>query len=252
MKRMQRGLIVLRIGITAAVLSAVAFSFGTAIAQEWASGGGHYSFQFSRVRMRNTSAAAVALNPSWATNASNSGYVDSTVFRRGGVTPTAYDTSTAFTAADYPIPPGVGTSSGTVDTSGVPWIVVRVRQDTLAFGFTGVSGSAISDSIRVGIEYSADGILWFPAQGTPTYRFDTVYFTSSGSGGGQMVSLIGTEPAAGAEQWTVPLRCHPGVGPNEPFNVGRSMCMCGEFMRIIISGRITGQYALEVGSWKRD
>ena len=175
-------------------------------------------------------------------------FLDSLVFRRGVTTATVYDTSIGMSSSSFPFPPGLGTAAiAGIDTIGTPWIAIRVGQDTTSFGFTATSGM---DSVRVGVEYSYDGANWYPAAGTPTRRFDTVFFTS-GASGTQAVSLIGVEGVPGQDAATVTFGCHQGtIALIEPWNVGRALCWANARLRFLIGGDYTGQFKVEVGHWQ--
>jgi hypothetical protein len=244
------------------LLLAAALTFGAlpAPAQELTGannvGSGSY-LKWSPLYMRNTTAAAlIARNPNWAVgipgNPGSVAYTDSVVFRRGATTATVYDTSAAYPISSWPFPPNFGTtlSNALVDTSSVPWIVVRVRQDSTTFGSSTTPTSSL-DSVRVAVEYSYDGISWNSCAGTPTYRFDVVFLTS-GQDGVQNPTLIGVEAATAVEDAAaVILKCHPSqAGASGTVIVNRTLCMQGGFARFIIGGDYTGQYAVEVASWQ--
>lgn len=209
-------------------------------------------FEWKRLTMRNTTAAnATALNRNWAAREGvTAGFTDSTVFRRGVTTRTVYDTTLAYPVSAWPFPPTLGSSlaNAVADTSSVPWLLLRVRQDSVATGpyaFTGTSGL---DSVRVAIEHSNDGINWLSCPGTPTHRFDTVFLTS-GQDGLQSPTIIGVEASPGEDEVYIPLRCHSSQATSNSWIVNRTVCFTGGWVRLIVGGAYSGQFAIELGSW---
>jgi len=208
------------------------------------------SLKWAPLYMRNTAAASTAREPNWAKGypgSSPSGFADSIVFRRGVTTATVYDTSAAYRIEGFGFPPNIGTSAqnAVIDSASTPWIVIKVKQDSTSFSFTGATGM---DSVRVGAEVSQDGINWQSCPGTPTHRFDVVYFTS-GADGLQNPSLIGVERSPGEDMAIIPFRCHPPLASSNATIVNRGLCMESGWVRFIIGLDSSGQYAPEIASW---
>lgn len=201
-----------------------------------------------RLTMRNTSAASVARNPLWTARENSSGFADSTVFRRGATTATAYDTTIGYDTSDFPLPPHIGPASAAPgDTSGL-WLILRVSQDSVATGpyvFTGTSGL---DSVRIAAEYSYDGTNWFSCSGTPTRRFDVVYMTS-GQDGLQNVTLIGVENSPGEDAALVSLCAVPSLVSSNSFTINRTLAFAGTYVRFIIGEDASGQFKVEALTW---
>lgn len=205
---------------------------------------------FTTLRMRNTAASATARDPNWATiGNSPSGFVDSVVFRRGATTATVYDTSVAFEANDYTLPPNMATMNAAVGDTVLPWIFLRVRQDSVRTSNDPLlfTGSSSLDSVRFAVEHSPDGgRTWFSCPGTPTYRFDAVYMTS-GQDGLQSPTLIGVESSPGEDVAIVPIKASSPNG--NAYIVNRNLPYVNEKLRLIIGMDATGQFQLEVGHW---
>jgi len=202
--------------------------------------------------MRGTSASTVAQNRVWSaggfTGGQTQGFVDSIAFRKIG-TLTAYDTSAAFPREHFHYPPQIGAAMGAaVQDSIFPWIVVRVRQDTLSYSWTGATGL---DSVRVAIEYSYDGVDWFSCSGTNTYRHDTVFLTT-GADGLQSPTLIGVEGTPGEDAVVIPFQCRLSQFKANSFITNVSACVAGNFLRFIVGGDGIGQFKAEYASWKEE
>lgn len=209
-------------------------------------------FSWNPLLMRNTSAAASAQQLNWTTKGScqscaPSGFVDSTVFRRGATTATLYDTTRAIRLQDVPWAPNFGNvpMAALTDSSALPWLFMRVRQDTTAYSF---AGSSTLDSVRVAAEVSLDGITWFSCQGTNTQRFDVIYMTS-GQDGLQSPTLIGVEASPGEDMAQFVFKCHPSTTVDNTRITNRSLCMYNGYVRFIIGMDATGQFAVDIGTW---
>lgn len=207
---------------------------------------------FTVLKMRNTAASTVARDPNWATvGQSPTGFADSSVFRRAG-TRTSYDTSAAFFAQDYPLPPNLASLTTAFSDTLLPWIMIRVEQDSVRASVDPLlfSGTTSLDSIRVAIEHSPDGgRTWFTCSGTPTYRFDTVFMTS-GQDGTQSPTLIGVESIGPEDSATIPIQA---LRPTtNAYIVNKNVPYIGEPLRIIVgAGAATGQLKLEIGHWQK-
>lgn len=224
---------------------------------------GAWHLEWKVMYMRNTNAptGTVVRNPNWAAFApglTGIGYLDSTVFRRAATTRTVYDTSAAYRTDEFPLPPGFGSTLGNavVDTSSIPWIALKVHQDSLSYA-TVVNGTVTPpvmttalDSIRVAAEYSYDGINWFSCTGTNTRRFDTVFMTS-GADGLQSPTIFGVEASPGEDAAYITLSCHPSQFSSNAFILNRTLCMVGGYVRFIFGGAAIGQFAVDVGTWNR-
>jgi len=206
--------------------------------------------QWEPLVMRSTSAASVARNAFWPSAKGSSGFADSIVFRRGVDTRTVYDTTMGYHASYFRFPPTFGQvlQNALVDTTTTPWLMVRVRQDTLQYGGTTITSGL--DSVRVGAQVSPDGINWTSVSGTPTQRFDTVFMTS-GQDGVQAATLIGVEDNPGADLASVKLSCHPSQAAVDDHIINRTLCLCGQYIRFIIGGGYSGQFVVEAGRWVR-
>jgi hypothetical protein len=228
---------------------APAHAQGVSAATSWQA-----EFSWEPLVMRSQAAASTVVRQQfWAAAQGTSGFADSLVFRRGATTATVYDTTMGYRTHKFGFPPnlGPGLSNALVDTSSVPWVVIRVRQDTTQYQFatgTGLTSSAL-DSVRVGAEHSYNGIVWYSCSGTNTYRFDTVFFTS-GEDGLQSPSLIGVEGVNSEDAASVVLKCHPSQAVLGAQITNRTLCFAGEYVRFIIGGDYTGQFVVEAGSWK--
>ena len=151
---------------------------------------------WQRLNFRNTSASATARNPNWAAPYLRAGFTDSVVFRKGAAGLTTYDTTAAYPIKEFAFAPAAFASQATGgDTLAVPWLILRLSQDTTSFVSTLGAVPTAMDSFRVAAQVSADGVTWFNANGTPTRAFDAVYFTSSAEDGSQAVDLAGSTSA---------------------------------------------------------
>lgn len=209
---------------------------------------------YTVLKMRNTSASSVARDPNWATPGfSPSGFADSVVFRRGVQTRTVYDTTAAFWANSYPQPPNMSDLTTAAADSILPWIIVRIEQDSVRTAtdpllFTGnsVLGGG-TDSVRIAVEHSPDGgRTWFSCSGTPTYRFDIVFMTS-GQDGLQSPTLIGVEGSPGEDSASIPIKSR--VLTSNAYINNFNLPYIGEPLRIIIGGAYSGQFKISVGHW---
>lgn len=249
-----------RIAVTLLTLLSLAIPLA-ASAQQPATQGFGSQITFRPLWMRNTSAASnIARQANWAfggeTGQPTAGaFADSTVFRRGAGTRTAYDTTVAIARANIAFPPffGPGFSATARADTLAPWFVLRIEQDTLSYSFSGTSGgNSTADSIRVAVEYSYDGISWFSMPGTPTYRFDTVFLTSGGDGL-QSPTIFGVEDVPGGDCVQIPFKCDMGVaavwgGGNYIMNL--TGCTAGTYMRFIFGSATIGQWKASIGTWQ--
>ncbi len=233
----------------AAIVALIAFP---AHAQQTSGTPRNSGFDWQTLWMRNTSAASVAQQLNWTTKGScttcsPSGFADSSVFRRGATTATVYDTSRALRLLDIPWAPNFGNvqQSALTDSSSLPWLFARVRQDTTSYSFT---GSSSLDSVRVAAEVSLDGITWFSCQGTNTQRFDTIYMTS-GQDGLQSPTLIGVEASPGEDMAQFVFKCHPSTTVDNARITNRSLCMYNGYVRLIVGMDASGQFAVDIGTW---
>ena len=239
--------------ISMLVLGACVLGAGASFAQSPTTGTQSSEWYWQRAIMRNTTAAStIARNADWTTSgpASNGAFTDSAVFRRGATTRTVYDTTAAYAVATFPYGPPIGAGyqgSAAAGDTGLVWIVAHVAQDTLSYGFAGTSGG-VTDTFRVAIEYSNDGVNWFSCGGTPTYRFDTVFLTS-GQDGLQNPTLIGVEISPGQDEAYIPIRCVPRAFNGTAAINNQTACLAGPLMRFIIGGAYSGQYKFEIGHW---
>jgi len=235
-----------------ALLFAVALSLVpiTAIAAEQPQ---QFPIDWETLVMRTTTAAsATALRP-WSAPQNVSGYADSSVFRRGAATTAAGaipETTMAYRINRWPMSPdfmyrtmtvGVG---DTVNTT--PWLVLRVRQDSVGVAFTGTTGL---DSAAVAAQYSIDGTNWFAVSGTPTRAFLAVTI-ASGQDGIQPPAVTLPERSPGLDEVHIPLRCFPGLSVDGDYILERSLCMCANYVRfLVLTLDGSGQFAFEVGHW---
>jgi hypothetical protein len=235
----------------AAIASAAVFVSSAPMAQDLA-GQREAMLSPERLIMRNTTAAsAVARNANWASPQGASGFTDSSVFRRGATTRTVYDTTIAYAVLHFALPPHVGNGqvASLADTV-LPWIVLKVGQDTTAYSFAGTSGG-VTDTIRVAIESSEDGVNWFSFAGTPTYRFDTVFLTS-GQDGLQSPTLYGVEISPGQDFVTIPIKCALAQWDGVVRVMNKTACCSGVFLRFVIGGAYSGQYKVEAYHWQKN
>ena len=208
--------------------------------------------QWEPLWIRSTTAAStVVREQNWAKGGHGqpvTGFGDSVVIRRAGAL-TAYDTSAAYRTELFAFPSNLGPSlsNALVDTSSVPWLFIRLRQDSISFGTPTLTHGL--DSIRVAAETSQDGINWFSCPGTNTRRFDTVFLTS-GQDGLQNPTLIGVEASPGEDAAFVTLSCHPSQAVTNSFILNRTLCMAGAYVRFIFGGDYNGQFVAEMGRWQ--
>lgn len=210
-------------------------------------------FTWKPLMMRNTSAASVAQQLNWAQGGggAQSGFADSSVFRRG-VSATGRDTSIAFSVKDLYFPPHLGPNGSAVAVSDTvmhtPWVSIRVRQDTTSYSW---SGATAMDSIYVAAQWSPNGINWISVNGTPTRAFETTNGTADENGITPVLVGPFGEPAAGADVATVYLGCVPALAPvNSSYILNQTLCLCEGFVRFIFVLDGTGQFAPEIGSWQ--
>lgn len=198
-----------------------------------------------QVKFRNTTAAStVALSSAWNVDA---GRTDSLVFRKAAAAPTSYDTSMSYNISRFPLPPTMGPAyiPSIADTL-FPWIVVKFAQDTTSYAF---ANNSIMDSVRVGIEFSDNNVDWFSATGTPTYRFDTVFFTS-GSDGLQSPSLIGVELLGAIDGAMIPIKARVNQTNGASAVILNSVAIGQyKYMRFLFGGDYTGQFKADLLYW---
>jgi hypothetical protein len=234
-----------------AVALAVAVFCSTPVSAQDLSGTRESRLAYETMIMRSTNAASAVALPAWNVPQGHSAFLDSSVFRRGATTRTVYDTSMAYARAHFAFPPILAPGLGlAVQDSVLPWIVVRVGQDTTSYAFAGTSGG-VTDTIRVAIEWSDDGNNWFRMPGTPTHRFDTVFMTS-GQDGLQSPTLFGVEIAPGQDRVEIPIKCRQSTYNGADFITNLTSCMAGNYLRFIIGGAYSGQYKLSIASWVKD
>ena len=233
------------------LLAIFLFDGSTALGQTASGVAPEPKWEFRPLWMRNTSAASVVREANWAKGGKGGsvvGFADSIYFRRGATTATAYDTSATYRLADFSFAPVLGntpSNAAATDTTNIPWIIIRVQQDTLQGAFSGTSGL---DTIRIAAEVSYDGVNWFSTSGTPTRLFDTVYMTS-GQDGRQSVTLIGVEATPGEDAALVSLTCHPGETTGGTRIINRGLCFTETYVRFIIGMDASGQFTALVGAW---
>jgi len=202
-----------------------------------------------QVKFRNTTAgSSVARNPVW--DGAN-GYTDSLVFRHASALPTSYDTSIVYALAKFPLPPTI--SSGgyipSIADTLLPWIAVRFAQDTTAYGAPVAGITSGMDSVRVGIEFSNDKVNWFSAAGTPTYRFDTVFFTS-GADGLQSPSLVGVELLGAIDDAMIPIKCRVNQTNGASTVILNSIAIGQwQYARFLFGGDYIGQFKADIFYW---
>ena len=224
---------------------------------------GQTGWSFSPLWMRNTTAGAstVAREANWArwdggvaNQVSNSAFTDSLVYRHGALITT--DTTAALRLADLPFPPSaLNTPLGVAATDSVPypWLVVRVRADTAntVYSFSGRSASL--DTIRVGAQYSFNGINWLSVTGTPTINFDATA-TNTGEDGKTTSSGFALVPNTTVDGYAqVVLKCNPTqYNTSSSPILNKTLCMCGaQYIRFLVTHDGTGQFVTELGSWRR-
>jgi hypothetical protein len=223
-------------------------------------------FGWIPLAMRNTSAASVARNANWAAgqggigvSSTVVGFADSTVLRRAVTTLTVYDTSQAVAVNWLPFAPQLlykGGSTALADTAQVlPWIGIRVAQDTLSYGYT--SNSAL-DSISVGTQWSLDGINWNAVAGTPTIQPAAAYFTSGEDGVAPLGMKAGelTSPASDVCQLYIVCNMNEvtqqvTASATLPI-MNKTLCEVPGYIRFIIGMDGTGQFAVSIGRWTND
>ena len=208
---------------------------------------------WTRLYMRNTAATSTARDPNWTTRGScqtcsPSGFADSSVFRRGATTRTVYDTTRALDLRTVPWAPNFGNvaMNALTDSTYLPWLYMRVLQDTTSVTFSGASSL---DSVFVGAEVSLNGIDWFTCQGTPTQRFAINFFTSSPADGAQAPALIGQEASPGEDMAQFVFKCHPFTTVDNIRITNRSLCFWNGYVRFIIGMAASGQFGVDVGTW---
>lgn len=206
-----------------------------------------------RLEMRTTVAANTSALVPW-TKFRDSAYLDSVVFRKGAATRTLFDTTQAVAVADLPWPPGhQNRTMAAIDTlNSEPWIVIKVKPDSLFGAFTGTTGL---DSLIVGIEYSENGVQWIGASGTPTRAFLAEAPIPVASDGITPVPLTKGEPtgAAGDAVW-IALQCHPQIAEivaNHAKSIAnRTLCLESGYIRFIIGvSDGSGQFVVDLMHW---
>lgn len=199
--------------------------------------------------MRSTSAASVTQDKNWAKYAG--AFTDSGVFRRGtGLT--VYDTTKAYHVSTWKFPPTLASRPGLAlsDTTMVaPWMVIRVRQDTTQYSW---SGAVVMDSVYFGAQVSYDGgINWNSLSTATTKNFGAAFFTA-GEDGLAPVALIMAEPSPGADAAMVSLGCVPSLfsaNNTSAWVLNTTLCMCNALVRFIFAVDGTGQFVAEYASW---
>jgi hypothetical protein len=235
---------------------------------------------WSRLVMRNTTAASAVVLPLWTSTLNDPGYADSTVFRRGATTRTLMDTTIAYHVDAWNLPPtfayrgasygaraakfnggAVTAQFGQVDsvvvdtTDNTPWILVRVRQDSSyatghPYAFTGTTAV---DSILVAAQYSYDGINWLSVSGTPTRAFIATTVATA-EDGLQPPVLTALEVSPGADAAEVALQCQPELRvAGAALIINRTLCIAGAWVRFLIGVTDgSGQFCAELGEWTPD
>ena len=220
-------------------------------------------FEFRPVYMRNTTAAStVVRDADWthfeagsaANSLSNGAFTDSLVYRHGATIQT--DTTVAISLATLAFPPTVMNNPlgvAATDSVPMPWIAVRVRADTAngSYAFTGRSASL--DTVRVGAQYSFNGINWLSVTGTPTLNFDATA-TNTGEDGKTTSSAIALVPNTTVDGYaTVVLKCNPTqYNTSAAPIINKTLCMCGAtYIRFLITHDGTGQFVTELGAWRK-
>lgn len=233
----------------AAALALVAVFVSPDVGAQNLSGTNTASLKYERLIMRNTNAASAVALPAWTAPQAHTAFLDSSVFRRGATTRTVYDTTMAYPRSKFAFPPqnGLGLPAALQDSI-LPWIIFKVGQDTTSYSFAGTSGGA-TDTFRVAVEWSWDGQQWFSCTGTPTYRFDTVFMTS-GQDGLQSPTLFGVEIGPGQDFAEIPFKCRQSTFNGAGFITNTQSCMAGNYLRFIVGGAYSGQYAVSVAHWQ--
>ena len=221
---------------------------------------GKAKFSFAPLYMRNTSAASVAREVDWTKGAPGApapGFVDSVTFSVGAATATDRDTTVAISTASLPMPPHSTTTAGgttsLIDTtfaSRMPWIAIRVRQDTTRYSF---SGTSTMDSFYVAAQVSYDGVTWLNVNGTPTVTFETTNGAAGADGTVPVLAGPYGEISAGADAATATFDCLTNLitrVSNSGWIINRSLCMANAMVRFLVNMDGSGQYVVELGSWK--
>lgn len=241
--------------------------------------------EWKAMRFRSTSAASVARQANWAYGGGgfNQAFADSEVFRKGATGTSnnaAHDTSLAYHITEFGLPPTLSNRSAAArswlkamkqtlagpgyaavdsvfispspDTlDAMPWLIVRVFQDTTSYSFSGTTGI---DSVVVGMQWSPDGVNWYAVGGTPTRGFHT-----TGLGGTGIVAddgivtpvLCAAEAAAGQDVATVTLECQPAIYAGGNYIVNRTACMVDGWVRFLVGVLDgSGQFAVKIATWK--
>lgn len=252
-----------RFASTLALLTAALVSFSPPVHAD--------KLEFDQLWFRTTVAASNVALPQWTVPLNDGGaYADSSVWRRGATTRTVIDTTMAYPVDKWRMPPtypnhlaggyakqtkqsgsagsilGYGDSVAVDTLDRTPWIVIRARQDTTSYAFTG--GTSL-DSLYIGAQFSADGKNWNSVGGTPTIAHSTT-FIAAGEDGLSPPALAFAE-AGVPEQVVGTLPCFPSIYTGGALIINRTACMTGGYLRFIVSaGAGTGQWKLEVGNWK--
>lgn len=242
------------------------------------SGSGEVQWDWHPLYMRHTKAptGSVVQENNWAKGGKGQtpiGFADSLVFRRG-LPATRCDTTVAYRTTDFWLPPthafpaasarrgsagqtGVGgiapgsTDSMVVDSiRSMPWLAIRVVQDTLSYSY---SSTTAFDSIYVAAQISYDGANWTSVSGTPTRAFSSVLITS-GEDGLQPPALAATENAPGTDAAQLAIQCIPEVYVvGNAFIINRTLCMAGAYVRfLIVPADGVGQFKPEIAYWSPD
>lgn len=173
------------------------------------------------------------------------GFTDSIVIRRGATTYALVDTSGGISTSTWALPPSWGTlnTNGTAntDTSSNVWAIVY-------FGKTANSAfTAGFDSMMVAFQVSWDGGTWYTASGQPTTIYDDEPTPHN------QTALVGRELTTGQDNGMVVLRASPNLiwalngGSNLIAN--KALPFAAPYMRLLVHGDMTGEYALSIGHW---
>ena len=206
-----------------------------------------------RLEMRTTVAAATSAMVPW-TVFRNAAFLDSVVFRKGAATRTLFDTTQAIATSDLPWPPGhENRTMAVIDTlNSEPWIILKVKPDSLFGAFTGTTGL---DSLIVGVEYSHNGVQWIGATGTPTRAFLAEAPIPIASDGVTPVPLTKGEPTGAADDAIfVTFQCHPQIAEiianHAKAIANRTLCLEEGYIRFIIGvSDGSGQFVAELWHW---
>lgn len=244
-----------------------------------------------RLYMRSTTAASsVVANLNWAAgtpgNPTNAAFSDSVTFAHAtGSAATNIDTTAAYHVSRWPFSDtqrfrgggfmmraqktsgnagpateGGVTDSVVVDTAdATPWIVIRVHQDSTAYG--NFSGGTSLDSVYIHAQWSQDGVVWYGLNGTPTraggFLNSTSPFGTATEGGIVHQSLTATEANQAFDEVDFPLQCQPSIiTQSSNLIINRTACMLPEryWIRFLVTVENDGygQYGIDVDYWGDD